>query len=287
MPRAGTCINTRCVYTESRVEQARPCSFLFYSGLLLGREKENDVMSEPALVSGQMRYVMVVDSDWNERFTLSMLLQRFGYTVANTNSAREGVEFLCVAPALAIFADAGIVGTELRTRLKADARFRDVPLVMVTPQPDRDLEHRLKQGEIAGLLRTPVNPDAVFQIIQKVIENGTRANIRISTALSATLHEERGTTEGFVTVLSQYGMFFRTLDPKQVKTRVAVSISFGDRTVDIEAEVLYIITFEEGPFCEPGMGMKFVDIAPEDSGLIKFFIYEHFAGFVTPGQGQA
>ncbi|MBS1243002.1 MAG: hypothetical protein H6R44_757, partial [Nitrospirae bacterium] len=44
-------------------------------------------MSEPALVSGQMRYILVVDSDWNDRFTLSMLLQRFGYTVASTSSA--------------------------------------------------------------------------------------------------------------------------------------------------------------------------------------------------------
>jgi len=245
-------------------------------------------MSGPALMSGQMRYILVVDSDWNERFTLSMLLQRFGYTVANTSSAREGVEFLCVAPALAVFADAGTVGTELRTRLKADARFKDMPLVMVTPKPDHDLERRLKQGELAGLLRTPVNPDTVYQVIQKVIENGSRENIRIATALSAELRDKQGTTEGFVTVLSQYGMFFRTLAPMPVKTRVAASISFGDRNVDLEAEVLYIVSFEEGPFCEPGMGMKFVNIAPEDSGLIKFFIHEQLgAGFMTPGQGQA
>ena len=78
-------------------------------------------MSGPALVSGQMRYILVVDTDWNERFTLNMLLQRFGYTIANTNSAREGVEFLCVAPAVAVFTEAGEVGEDLAGRLKADA----------------------------------------------------------------------------------------------------------------------------------------------------------------------
>ncbi len=244
-------------------------------------------MSGPALASGQMQYILVVDSDWNERFTLSMLLQRFGYTIASTNSAAEAVEFLCVAPALSVFAEAGAVGADLAARLKADVRFRDVPLVMVTQQPDRGLEERLRQGELAGLLRTPVNPDEVFLVIQKVIEKGLRENIRIPTALSAKVRDEHGSTDGFVTVLSQYGMFFRTLEPRPVKARVAVSVSFGDRTVTLHAEVLYLVSFEEGPFCEPGMGMKFVDIAPEDSALIKFFIYEQLgAGIILPEPGS-
>jgi len=247
-------------------------------------------MSEPALVSGQMRYILVVDTDWNERFTLSMLLQRFGYTIANTNSASEGVEFLCVAPAVAVFAEAGEVGEDLAARLKADARFRDVPLIMVADVPDRGLEERLKQGILAGLLRTPLNPEEVFKVIQRVIEKGTRENIRIPTALQATLRDESGVTQGFVTVLSQYGLFFRTLEPRPAKARAGVNISFGDRTVDLEAEVLYIVSFEEGPFCEPGMGMKFVNITPEDSALIRFFIYEQLGAGIMPSDfavGQA
>lgn len=239
-------------------------------------------MSGPALVSGQMRYILVVDTDWNERFTLSMLLQRFGYTIANTNSAREGVEFLCVAPAVAVFAEAGMVGEDLAARLQADARFRDVPLVMVADGPDHTLEGRLKEGTLAGLLRKPLNPEDVFRVIQKVIEKGQRENIRIPTALQAMLRDGNGVTKGFVTVLSQYGAFFRTLEPRPAKARAGVNISFGDRTVDLEAEVLYVVSFEEGPFCEPGMGMKFVNITPEDSGLIRFFIYEQLGAGIMP-----
>lgn len=239
-------------------------------------------MSGPALVSGQMRYILVVDTDWNERFTLSMLLQRFGYTIASTNSASEGVEFLCVAPAVAVFAEAGEVGDDLAARLKADARFRDVPLVLVASGPDRGLEERLRKGELAGLLRAPLDPDEVYKIIQKVIEKGLRENIRIPTALPATLRNEHGATQGFVTVLSQYGVFFRTLEPRPAKSRTGVSISFGDRAVDLDAEVLYIVSFEEGPFCEPGMGMKFVNITAEDSALVRFFIYEQLGAGILP-----
>jgi CheY-like chemotaxis protein len=244
-------------------------------------------MSVPALVSGQMRYILVVDTDWNERFTLSMLLQRFGYTVASSSSAQEGIEFLCVAPAVAVFAEAGTVGDELVKRLKADARFRDMPLVMVSSAPDSCLEERMKQGELAGLLRTPVDPDEVFRIIQKAIENGRRENIRIPTALRAEVRDEYGVTDGYVTVLSQYGMFFRTMEPRPVNSVARVSLSFGDRTVEVDARVLYIVSFEEGPFREPGMGMKFVQIGPEDSALIRFFIYEHLgAGILPSGAGM-
>ena len=244
-------------------------------------------MSEPALVSGQMRYILVVDSDWNDRFTLSMLLQRFGYTVASTSNARESVEFLCVAPAVAVFAEAGPVGAELAARLKADARFRDMPLIMVANGQDRGLEERLQRGELAGLLRTPVNPEEVFQVIQKAVEKGPRSNIRIPTALPAELRDGSGATGGFVTVLSQFGMFFRTLEPRPVKARVDASISFGDRMVDLHAEVLYIVSFEEGPFCAPGMGMKFVDLAPEDSALLRFFIHEQIGAGIIPSRPTA
>ena len=247
-------------------------------------------MSEPALVSGQKRYFLVVDSDWNDRFTLSMLLQQFGYTVASTNSAREGVEFLCVAPPAAVFAEAVSVGAELAERLKADARFRDVPLIVVANGQDPILEERLQRGELAGLLRTPVNPEEVYHVIQKAIEKGPRENIRIPTALPAELRYESGATRGFVTVLSQYGMFFRTLEPRPMMSRAAVSISFGDHRVDLHADVLYIVSFERGPFCEPGMGMKFVNVAPEVSALIRFFIHEQLgAGIISsgPAMGQA
>jgi CheY-like chemotaxis protein len=243
-------------------------------------------MSEPALGSGQMRYLLVVESDWKERFTLSMLLQRFGYTVASTSSAGEAVEFLCVAPPVAVFAETGEVGVELSVRLKADRRFGDVPLVLVTGRPDPGVEERLRQGEFAGVLTTPVDPDEVYRVVQKVIEKGTRENIRIPTALPAELQDGHGTTEGFITVLSQYGMFFRTLDPRPENERAAVSFQLGEGTVKAMAQVLYVVSFEEGPFSEPGMGMKFVDIAPKDSAMIRFFIYEEVGtGIIHPGRG--
>ena len=241
-------------------------------------------MNGQAMMSGQMRYLLVVDSDWSDRFTLSMLLQRFGYTVASTNNAREGIEYLCVAPAEAIFAEAGPVSAELIDLLKKDARFQDVPIIIVTQERDRGMEERLKKGEISGLLRAPLDPYEVYQLVQKVIEKGPRKNIRIETAIEAALHHDFEVTDGYVTVLSQLGMFFRTLESLPVNTRATIAFPLWDNAIRLEVQVLYVVTFEQGPFCEPGMGMKFVKISPQDSAMIKVFIEEQIG--MGPG-GQA
>jgi CheY-like chemotaxis protein len=231
---------------------------------------------------GKTRYILVVDPDPSERFTMSMLLQRFGYTVASAGSVREGIEYLCVAPAVAIFAEAGEIGLSLQERLAADGRFRDVPLVIASQERDIGLEARLRNGEIAGVLRMPLSAEEVFQVIQQVIEKGLRRNIRIATALPAVLRDADGSLEGYATVLSQFGMFFRTLTPRPAGALARVELSIWERAIGLEAEVLYGVTFEEGPFSEPGMGMKFRSIEPEDSALVRAYILEHVCGDILP-----
>ncbi len=233
-------------------------------------------------MGGQLMYILVIETDVNERFTVSMLLQRFGYTVCVAGSVQEGIEFMCVAPAVAIFAEAEAIGTDLLARLSSDVRFKNVPVILTAESPGRDLEERVRQGELAGLIRKPLDVDNVYQVIQKVIEKGSRTNIRITAALPASLRDGSGTTEGHVTVLSQYGMFFRTLNYREAGTRLAVDISLWDRTVNVEAEVLYVVSFEEGPFLEPGMGMKFVKIRPEDNDLIRAFIHDQIWEGLAP-----
>ena len=46
------------------------------------------------------------------------------------------------------------------------------------------------------------------------------------------------------------------------------------RLIKLEAVVLYVTNFGEGPFKEPGMGMKFVKISPEDRKWIATFIHD-------------
>jgi len=228
------------------------------------------------------RYVLVVETNVDDRFMVSMLLQRFGCTICSAHSAEEALEFLSVAPPAAVVSEGGQYGVGLLARIKKDGRFSDVPVILLTSSPDHALEDRVRRGEIAAVIRKPVDPEAFYRAIQASVEKTPRKNLRIATYLSAKLADDPAGEDGYVTVLSEFGMFFRTLEPRKVHAKVPVGITVKDRAISIEAEVLYTCEFDEGPFKEPGMGMKFTKISDDARALIRNFILEQIgAGTVT------
>jgi hypothetical protein len=96
---------------------------------------------------------------------------------------------------------------------------------MLSGAPDPAMEERARKGEIAALLRKPVDTEALFRAVQAAMEKTPRRNIRIAAYLPAVLEDGGPAAEGVVSVLSEYGMFFRTLEPRALHARVPVSIS--------------------------------------------------------------
>jgi CheY-like chemotaxis protein len=213
-----------------------------------------------------------------------MLLHRFGYAVVSARTQEKAVEFMTVAAPSAIVADIKGDSTSPLFRLSRDPRFFDIPIVMLSWWPDSVLADRARREEIAAFLRKPLDAAEFYRVIQSVTERSRRRNIRIASNLIARLEEEPGACPGFVTVISEYGMFVRTLHSRPVDTRMPVVLELKDRQLNLEATVLYIIGFDEGPFKEPGMGMKFVKITREDRDLIAAFIREQLeAGIARRG----
>lgn len=214
------------------------------------------------------RYILLVDKNVDDRFHTSMLLQRFGYNICTTNTVQEAIEFLHVTPPAAIVTEGGLTGLDLLSGTKKNKRFSDIPIILLSSDAGR-------LSEYAAALRKPVNAEELYRAIQAVVEKTPRKNIRIATALHAKLDKVEGEAgKGYVTVLSEFGMFFRTNEPQDLNARVPISLEIKGRAVKLEAVVLNSYSLESSPFSEPGMGMKFVKISPEDQALIKAFILE-------------
>jgi len=220
------------------------------------------------------RYILVVDDNVDDRFGISMVLQQFDYAVCTANSAGEALEFMLVAPPAAIVSEGGPIGTTLISRLKKDPRLSDVPVVFVAGSPSADLEARTRRGEFAAFLKKPLNVEEFYRVIQAAMEKTPRRNIRFAVFLKATIENVGEGGEGYVTVLSESGMFYKTLDPQARNARLTVNLEINDRRMQVEASVVSSYSFEESPFKEPGMGMKFVKIGPDDQAYIKAFIHE-------------
>jgi hypothetical protein len=188
------------------------------------------------------------------------------------NTVDKAVEFMTVAPPAAIIAGESINCQALLSRLSMDPRFFDIPLIVLSWWPNEDLEARVRRGEFFAFIRKPFDVTAFYSIVQSAADTGPRRNLRIATHLMVRIEDGLEGCEGYATVISEHGMFFRTLDPRPVAARIRISIEIKQKTIRLEAEVLYAITFDEGPFKEPGMGLKFVKINREDRDLIAGFI---------------
>ena len=217
-------------------------------------------------------YVLLLDDNIDERFQTSMLLQQFGYNICTAHTAGEALDFLCVAPPVGIIAEAGLTGSGLLSRLTKDPRFSEVQLILLASAPDRALEDLAHRGELAGFLRKPIEAEGLYRAVQIAVEKTPRKNIRVATYLQASLEDGAGGREGFVTVLSEFGLYFRTLEPRPVRTRLGLGFEIPGRAINVQAEVLYSYAFNDGPFTDPGMGMKFLQMSPADQAEIKAYI---------------
>jgi CheY-like chemotaxis protein len=227
------------------------------------------------------QYLLVVDSNVNDRLSTCMLLLRFGKNIFTANTEEETIEFMDAALPAAVVITADMIGLALLSRIKNDLRFSDVPLIVLSASPDGALENRARKGEIAAYLRKPLNVEEFYRVVQLVIEKGPRRKIRIATNIAAEIEDGRGRSKGYVTNLSEDGLFFRSIELRPAQTRISVVLELKGRTMTLEAVVHHSTTFDEGPLKEPGMGLKFVHISPEDRGLIKAYILEKITEGMT------
>jgi hypothetical protein len=84
------------------------------------------------------------------------------------------------------------------------------------------------------------------------------------------------------TMLSEQGMYVRTLKTSPAKTTLSVTMTIKGRTITLDAELLYSQQLGHGPAGQPGMGLKFVRIAPEDQEFIKQYIHDEVTQGIAP-----
>jgi hypothetical protein len=65
-----------------------------------------------------------------------------------------------------------------------------------------------------------------------------------------------------------------------------VTFEIKGRLIKLDAIVIYTTNFDEGPFKEPGMGMKFVKISQDDKNWIATSIIEQFEEGIVLQRGQ-
>lgn len=232
------------------------------------------------------RYLLVVDSKTTDLFTCAMLLQRFGYRVCTANTSVQALDMVSVAIPALVIADLYLPvmsGVDLNSLLKQDPRTASVPIMFLRPSGDEAAMRRCLALKITALPK-PIQVEDLYRAVQAAIESTPRSNIRIETRLTVSVNNvPLDCIEGeCASVLSEHGMYVRTREPHSRNEHVAVEININGRVIPAEATVLYSHRYGDGPFAEPGMGLKFLRLAPEDHAFIREFIREDVMREVSP-----
>ncbi len=225
------------------------------------------------------RYVLIVDNNASDLFLASVLLQQFDYQVCTASTAGQTLDMVSVAMPSLIITDLvlpGMSGVDLLRLLRQDARTASIPVIIFFNAGDEVAERRCHNSGAAGCIPKPIQAEHLFRIVQKTIERTPRSNIRLQTSLSVTINGHLlDMTEGdCASILSENGMYIRMTDPYPRDERLAIQIHLNERRISADTVVLYSHTYGNGPFKEPGMGLKFLRIAPDDQLFIREYIRE-------------
>jgi two-component system cell cycle response regulator DivK len=229
---------------------------------------------------------MIVESNTTDLFIYATLLQRFGYRICTANTSVQALNMLFMAIPALVIADLNLpvmTGIDLNRLLKQDPRSASVPVIILRPSGDEAALRRFQALNIISLPK-PVHGEDLYQAVQAAIEATPRSNIRIKTRLSVSVNNvPLGCIEDeCASVLSEHGMYVRTREPYDRNEHVTVVININGRVIPADAMVLYSHRFGDGPFADPGMGLKFLHMAPEDYAFIREFILEAVSKKVSP-----
>lgn len=230
------------------------------------------------------QFVLVVDGDARDAAATGLLLQNFGYSVTTVRSAEEALELIAIAsPALVVMELSlpGMGGFDLLASIRQETHLAKIPVIVQTAVQDARTDDRCREDGCTLYLRKPVRMEDLYRAVQSTVERTPRRNLRVKTYLRASVDGQAMGSE-LITVISDSGMFIKTLQPRPTGTDHRVTFVVSKRAITVQAVVLYVYAFGEGPNKEPGMGMKFTSIAPQDQEFLRSFIQSQVNPPVPP-----
>ncbi len=227
--------------------------------------------------------VMIVDHDRRHLLYMTHLLQRFEYRVSSARSAGEAIQLAVQTVPTLVMVELDlpqVSGLDLLHLLRAEPGTAQVPVVALTADAGNETCTRCVRAGFSAALRKPAAAEELFRTVQTAVEPTPRTNLRVHARLPVTVNNiPLDCVEGeCASVISEHGMYIRTNRPHPPKSRIAVRFDLNGRTIAAGGVVLYSHRHGEGPFGEPGMGIRFSDILPLDRDHLRTFINAQVTG---------
>lgn len=200
---------------------------------------------------------------------VGILVQRLGYKVY---LARDGVEAISLAketkPAVALMQCEmpKLSGLSCLSMIRKDPQIGSLPVLILDEGLSEGTRSEFAQLGATGFLSVPLNISEFYLAVQQSLSHSVkRRYFRAPVRLKVMVECGADRRELFATNVSADGMFLRTVDPFTVGSRMTLTFTVDDEDpIEVNGEVVSIRGLARQLEKEPGMGIRFVDIA-EDS----------------------
>jgi CheY-like chemotaxis protein len=229
----------------------------------------------------EVRSLLVVDGSASHIFFMGTMLRKLDYKVRSAMNADDALRAMNDSVPSLVLMDTALPaknGIVMLKEMRQSTQFKAVPVIVHSSDTDSGVREACLSAGATDFYRKPTDFNVLYSAIQAATEAVPRKSIRIETLLRATVKNGAGAArQEQVTALSEGGCYVCSAAPEPVHTVLALTLFFKNREVNVSAVVQYSSTMVGGQHKEPGMGMKFMSIRPEDRIYVRDYIKDQIA----------
>jgi CheY-like chemotaxis protein len=147
--------------------------------------------------------ILVVDDMKSMRLTIRKMLRNLsiGKTLRFAENGKEGLSILSNTPCDLAIIDWNMPvmnGTQMMSMIRKDKDLRDIPVIMVTAENERDIVSEVAESEIDGYLLKPLTLETLDTKIKAVVESVNHPDEATTCMLNARECEEAEDYDGAI-----------------------------------------------------------------------------------------
>lgn len=164
-------------------------------------------------------------------------------------------------------------------KLRANPMFNYIKIVTVSDANDLDMLKKTAEHGASAYLTRPLCVTELYATIQRLTENRPRKIPRLRVIFKVTMVAGKTGRAAFATMISEKGVFVRTMHPLDIDTDVKLTLDLPSSIpLVLEGKVIYQVKYDRDQFVEPGMAILFRGLKEDTRLGLKKFIESHLKG---------
>ncbi|MDT8442753.1 MAG: response regulator [Desulfuromonadales bacterium] len=192
-------------------------------------------------------------------------LEELGYEVLMARSGEEALQVIAAESPALVLLDlfmTGIDGDEVCRQLRAEEKWRDLPVIMVTAAGKDEQVKRCLESGCDDYVTKPINKNILLEKVQRQLGKvRSRTAERVPVALNVQIQSGGRSMEACAKDISKNGIYVKSRNPLDAGSAVDLCLALPDgRKLNVLGKVKRV---QRG--AEEGMGIYFVH--PESEGV--------------------